>query len=100
MRERNGLVDLDAMEAKWRATDRPGGTIARDDVLTLVAEVRHLREVAANALGAIAPCVVGWKEGEMPVWAETLADAVPDLRDVLGLGPFELGDLHEGGDRG
>lgn len=38
-----------------------------------------------KALDAIAPCVVGWPEGQMPVWAQKLNEAVPDLQAVIGI---------------
>ena len=45
------------------------------------------------ALRAIAPCVVGWRPGERPVWAEKLLDAVGPLREALGLpAEFDLGE--------
>lgn len=35
-------ADYDAMRQKWRAYDRPGGTIARDDVFALLDEIDRL----------------------------------------------------------
>lgn len=39
--------------------------------------------VCLKALQAIAPCVVGWPPGEMPVWALKLDACVADLQRVL-----------------
>lgn len=49
--------------------------------------VWELEEACRKALSAIAPCVVGWEAGTMPVWAKKLNDVVPDLQRVLGIVP-------------
>lgn len=49
-----------------------------------------------EALEAIAPCVVGWPEGQMPSWAQGLYSVVPHLQRVLGIGPTAIGPEGDG----
>lgn len=56
------------------------------------ARFRLAEAVCREALEAIAPCVVGWEEGVMPVWAEKLSAVVPHLQDVLGIAHSQEGD--------
>jgi hypothetical protein len=71
----------------------PNLELTEDDIVKLVAERDAALRACLIALRAIAPCVVGWRPGERPVWAEKLLDAVGPLREALGLpAEFDLGE--------
>lgn len=79
----NPLVD--AVDLLQREVDPYEGTVSVERV--------DADSVAAcrAALEAIAPCVVGWPEGQMPAWAEKLNAVVPQLQAVLGITPQQNG---------